>query len=290
MIRTLVPSFAENLKNRCLVLFAALLACTPLRAEQLPLWRPVVSQKEIGTMACGPCALANALRFGGTDERASVAALKGDDDIERVRGLIAAYGRGPSEAYPDRKRYREKEGMSDVEMLGFVNDYLEDAKLPKVVGSHLDRTEEDKPGSHLRAVHAKLRRSLDAGFPPIVILRSFIVKEVAKPKKGGDKYNWWGMAGHWVAVVDIPRVLDTGALSFTMKVADSWTGRIHDCFIHEEQFRNFTAAKGDDRKWVWPEIPQPYLIATLPAIPLGTKDVPWFLRSNIVLSYGIHRK
>jgi hypothetical protein len=193
-------------------------------------------------------------------------------------------------AYPDRKRCRDKEGMSDIEMLGFINDYLEDAALTKVVGSHFDRTTVETPGSHLRTVHAKLRRSLDAGFPPIVILRWFIAKEVKKPKKGDEKYNWWGMSGHWMAVVDIPRELEPGALSFTMKVADSWTGRRHDCFIHEEQFRNFTAAKGDDRKWVWPEVAQPYLIATLPPLPLGTKDMPWFLRSNVVLSYGIYRK
>jgi hypothetical protein len=269
---------------------AILLATSPVpRAEETPR-RPVVSQKTIGEMACGPCSLLNALKFGGKAEREAASEVDGEDDVERVKTIIEEYGRGPSDVYPDRARYRDKGGMSDLELLGMVNDFLSDAELSPVVGSPLDRTSEKPPGTHLREVHRKLRRSLDAGFPPIVILRSFIIKPAEKPKKGEDGFVWWGQSGHWMAVVDLPEELEEGELSFVMRVADPWTGRMQQCFIHEEQFRNFTAAKGDDRKWTWPTVPQPYLIATLPALGLGTKGTPWYLRTNVVLSYGIFRK
>jgi hypothetical protein len=259
----------------------------PLSAEEAP---KIVSQRKIGEMACGPCSLLNALKFGGKAEREAVEDIDGEDDDARVKTLIEEYGRGPSDIYPDRARYREKGGMADLELLGMVNELLRDAELPPVIGRALDRTKVEAPGTHLRQVHKTLRRSLDAGFPPIVILRSFVIKPAEKPKKGEDSYVWWGQSGHWVAVVDLPEELEDGELSFVMKVADPWTGRTQQCFIHEEQFRNFTAAKGDDRKWVWPTVPQPYLIATMPALALGTKDSPWFLRTNVVLSFGIYRK
>jgi hypothetical protein len=207
-----------------------------------------------------------------------------------VKAVIEEYGRKPSDVYPDRPRYREKGGMSDLELLGMVKEVLAEAKLATVEGTALDRTKAEAAGIHLRKVHTLLRRSLDAGFPPIVILRSFVVKPIEKAKKGIDPFEWWGVSGHWVSVLDVPRELEPGALSFVMRVADSWTGTTQQCFIHEEQFRNFTAAKGDDRTWTWPTVPQPYLIATMPVIPLGVKETPWYLRSNIVLSYGIVRK
>lgn len=270
-----------------LMVIAVFAAYSPLPAEEAP---QIVSQKRIGEMACGPCSLLNALRFGGKAERAAVAEIEGDDDDARVKTIIEEYGRGPSDIYPDRARYREKGGMADLELLGMVNDFLKDAELRTVAGSPLDRTKEEAPGVHLRQIHQKLRRSLDAGFPPIVILRSFVVKSAEKPKKGEDPWVWWGQSGHWMAVVDLPKELEEGELSFLMRVADPWTGKTQQCFIHEEQFRNFTAAKGDDRKWTWPTVPQPYLIATIPSLGLGTKGHTWYLRTNVVLSYGIYRK
>ena len=272
---------------------AALLFFHPtlLRAEEAVAEPPVVvPQKSIGPMACGPCSLLNALKFGGRAERTAVGEITGADDLAKVRHLIEEYGRGASEAYPDRPRYREKGGMCDLEMLGMVNDCLANVSLKKVEGAPLDHTELKSPGEHLRDIHARLRHSLDTGFPPLVIIRSFVAKAVESPQKGADAYQWWGMTGHWMAVIDLPKRLTPGALSFTMKVADSWTGVPQDCFVYEEQFRNFTAAKGDDRKWIWPTVERPYLVAVMPALPLGTKDTPWYLRSNIVLSYGIYRK
>jgi hypothetical protein len=276
-----------NLRWLRLIVFTVFATHACLYADEAP---KIVSQKRIGEMACGPCSLLNALKFGGKAERAAVEEIEGDDDDERVKAIIEEYGRGPSDIYPDRPRYRDKGGMADLELLGMVNDFLSDAELPPVVGGPLDRTKEEAPGVHLRQVHRKLRRSLDAGFPPIVILRSFIIKSKEKPKKGEDAFVWWGQSGHWMTVVDLPEELEEGDLSFVMRVVDPWTGRTQQCFIHEEQFRNFTAAKGDDRKWVWPTVPQPYLIATMPALALGTKGSPWYLRTNIVLSYGIYRK
>jgi len=266
---------------------ALLLVPLPRLAGEQP---AVVPQKTIGPMACGPCALLNALNFGGKDERAAAVDIEAEGNIAKVQKLIEDYGHVPSDVYPDRQRYREKGGMSDLEMLGMVKDFINDAGLKEVEGASLDRLQALKAGEHLREVHARLRRSLDAGFPPLVIIRSFVIKPVEKPKQGADPFEWWGKTGHWLAVIDLPKKLEPGALSFTMKVADSWTGVPQDCFVYEEQFRNFTAAKGDDRKWIWPTVERPYLLVTMPALPLGMQESPWYLRSNVVLSYGIYRK
>ena len=75
----------------------------PAGAKREPAAPTVVSRTGKGN-SCGPCALLNALKFGGAAERAAVAKIPGEDDAARVRSLIAAYGNKPSELHPDRKR------------------------------------------------------------------------------------------------------------------------------------------------------------------------------------------
>ena len=254
--------------------------------EAPPTTPEIISQKSIGEQACGVCALLNALKFGGEAERTAAAKIKGSNDEDRVQTIIEVYGHVPSDAYPERSRYREDEGMCDREMLGMVQDFLTQNGLGRIEGGYLDRAKEEPVGTHLRKVHAKLRRSLDLGFPPIVLIRSFAAEPDSKFEAG---YSWGGLCGHWVSIVSLPEKLEPDAISFVMQVADSASGRLQECFVHEEQFRNFTAAKGDTRTYTWPTVPRPFLVVTTPGIGLYTAKVPWFLRSNVVLSYGIYR-
>lgn len=251
---------------------------------------PVVAQTKIGDKACGPCSVLNALKWGGRHERSAVKELPGGNDLDRVRELISNYGAVPSEVNKNRPRYREKGGMTYQELLAMTQDVLADAGLKPVTGAFFDRQENDAPKAHLRRVYDQLRTSLDAGFPPMVIIRSFAPGKPEKPKKDGDGFVWNGLYGHWVAVVGLPDELPEGAFGFTVQLADSWTGQVQEGYVYEEQFRNFTAAKGDDLKWEWPKTPRPFLLITLPGLSLGMADTPWYLRGHLTFNYGIFRE
>src|SRR5262245_16792877 len=63
----------------------------------------VVAQKTIGDMACGPCALYNALANGAPELRAIAAKLPGDTPAERVKMLIKGYGAKLSPTYNGKR-------------------------------------------------------------------------------------------------------------------------------------------------------------------------------------------
>lgn len=275
------PSLAKILPCPALALCALLASCTLAPNGSRP-----VAQATLGENACGPCAVLNALKFGGFRERATARSIKGFADADRVRTIIEEFGTVPSDVYPERPRYQPSSGMCNRELLGLARDIAAAGGLRTLAGAFLDRASDTPPGVHLGEVFAKLRRSLDAGFPPIVLIRSFAAVE----KTNATGYEWSGLAGHWVTVVSLPDKLPAGAVSFTMRVADSETGAIQEAFVCEELVRNFTAAKGDDIRYTWPSVPRPFLAVHMPILPFRTDSVPWYLRTNVVLSYAIFRE
>ncbi len=246
----------------------------------------VVSQADVGEHASGPCALLNALKFGGDAERAAAANVPGGDDPARVRTLIAAYGSGPSEKYPDRKRFEAGRGCDSHELLEIALDACRSLALKPVAGAWFDREPKESSPDQLGRIHGLLRRSLDAGFPPIVLLGSNMA---ATDPSDADIWSWQRVDEHWAAVVDLPEKLDPGTLGFPVRLADSSTGKIEEGYFYAEQFHSFSGLKGSDRASTW-VMGRPYLLAVTPFLPLGVQKAPWFVRTTITLEYGIYRE
>lgn len=243
----------------------------------------VVAQKELGENACGPCAFYNGLVLGDASLAEVARRLPGADAPEKIRGLIGTYGRRPSEEYGGKKpRYTEDAGMSWRDLLGLANDVYADHGLPPARGSYLDRSKGEATVDHVLRIHGLLRRSLDAGFPPLVSFRSF------EARRQGEEFLWHGLFGHWVTVVEVPSSLPQNEKGFRFGYADPYTGRVEYGYVHVDEARNFTSARGNAETWEWVS-DRPFCLVTAPSLRLKTQDAPWFARTLITLNYAVFR-
>jgi hypothetical protein len=245
----------------------------------------VVSQETIGAHASGPCALLNALKFGGGAERAAAAGIPGQDDLARVGSLIAGYGNKPSEIYPDRKRFEADRGCDDHELLEIALDACRSLGLKTVSGTWFDRAKNESSADLVRRIHSLMRGSLDGGFPPIVRLGAYVP---ANDTSNPNAWTWSRAGEHWACIVGLPEKLEPGALGFPYRFADSFTGKVQDGYYYSQP-HSFSGRKGNDRSGYW--VPhRPFLMAVTPSLPLGLEKTPWFLRTEIALEYGIFRQ
>ncbi len=248
---------------------------------------PVVfKQGPIGSMACGPCSLYNALVAGGPRHRAAARALPGSSHEEKVRALIAGYGSVPSEVYHGkRSRYDAKRGTTSGDLVALANDYLSQQGAPAVEGRWLNRLEDETQDEQLRRVH----RAFDsAALPPVIEVRSFH----ADVKEKGDPL-WEGLFGHFLVVRAVDPLPESEAASgFLMHCADSYTGRMIPVFASIERFRPYTATNGftvDEKgkeQWRWARN-SPYLLLTAPDLSLRTQRADWYERSFMALTWGL---
>ncbi len=267
----------------CLAACIGLVAIPPGAGHETAPPRPIVGQAKVGEFACGPCAIYNTLVCGDPKLCAVAAELPGDDAFAKIRYLIDKYGLKPSEEYGGKKpRYDDKSGVTWHDLRHFVNDVLRDHQVPPVEGRYLDRDKGETPLEQLRRVHALLRESLAAGFPPILAVRSFYAKQEK------DTFLWNGLCGHWVTVVDLPRSIPDREKGFRFGFADPGSGRVEYGYAYAEVVRDFTAAKGNAERWEWIS-GRPFLLLTAPALPLYTQKAPWHSRTIVTLNYAVYR-
>jgi hypothetical protein len=258
-----------------LMLFAAACLGEP---QQKP---PVLNQKHIGESACGPCSVINALAWGDQALRRRLAELPGDTLQAKVQGIIDTFGPKPSVAYEGKSRYRAADGMTWLDVPPFFNDALQGSGK-SVTGAYMDRGAGESLDAHLRRVHGRLKRSIDAGVPVVTSLRSF----APKFNEQDEKYLWEGLHGHWVTIVAVSDEPADNQKGFTFKYADPGTGRVEHGYLWYDEARNFTAARGDAQKWEW--LPnRPFLLVTAPSLRLNTQRQPWHLRTIVTLNYVV---
>lgn len=249
---------------------------------------PVVKQAPIGSEACGPCSVYNALQAGTADFRAVLAALPAGTPEDRVRHLITTHGTKPAVVHRGRfPRYTADGGMPADEMPLFLQDVLGGAGAPAgrtVVATWLERAADEPQDKHLRRVHATLKRHLDAGLPPIIDVQSY----AARPT--GWRFLWDRLAGHFVVVVEVQPVIEDGDKQFWFRYADSLTGRVERAFASLEEARPYSATRhftpnpDGSLKWTWLE-GFPYLVVSAPSLRMGTDREPFQSRTIIVLRH-----
>ena len=214
----------------------------------------MISQQTVGNMACGPCALANALTHGDTAGRRAFASVAGGTPLERVGTIIRQFSDKPSEKHHGKQpRYSVADGTTTEDMPLLTNDLLRSLKLAEVNAEWLNVREGEAGRMHLHRLHGLFSNSLAAGFPAIVEVRSFGANTSAP--KGAV---WDGLLGHWMPVVGLePAILPTRAMGFVCRFADSMSGTVIDGYAHAELHRPFTATHGftlnadGTKEWNW---------------------------------------
>ncbi len=262
---------------------------TPAAAAATTSTAAVIEQAGNGG-ACGPCALANALLNGDAACRHAFNSLPGSNPAQRVDALIRQYGSKPSETYGSRRgRFVYGAGLTCEDMPFLANDVLAAANLARVRGDWLDQTPNEDERAHLQRVHGMFKAALARGLPPVVEVRAFCANSNA------SKPAWLNVYAHWLALIGLePLELPPKSSGFSCRFADSFTGRVIPGFASAERFRPFMATRGfslqvnGDKDWHWLS-GHPYVLISLPDVPLDLEGRPWQERSVVALTYLVHR-
>ena len=243
-------------------------------------------------MACGPCALANALNHGDTASRQAFVSLEGDTPMGRVGTLISRYGDKPSETYRGhRRRCSGETGICSEDLPFMANEFFAAANLPKVAGEWLDNRPQEDGREHLRRVHGIFAAALANGLPAIVTVRSFGANTTDEPKDP----RWNGLGGHVMALVGVePTELPARATGFVCRFADSSTGEVIRGYAYAEMHRAFAATRAftvrvdGSENWQW-IVGHPFILLQAPDLTLDSDQRFWYERTFFALSHAVHR-
>ena len=266
------------------------LGLSPLTAAE-PSPPPVLAQQEMGDWACGPVSVINSLLHAR--DTAALRFLEGEKPIEKARSFAARFGSSPSLVYGQpRPAYSETAGTTDLDLLAMVQALHRQLNKPAPAGLWLVRQPDESAAAFLARFEQTLQSSIQAGFPPLLSVRS--AKADTPPDQAQDDapIQWWGIYGHWVAVTAVHR-LPTDDPLLTLTLADSLSGKQLGALVHAGHPRQakvpmrFTVDAAGKEKWTW-EGSDDCLFLCAPSLPLGTHKTDWHRRTYIAARYLIH--
>lgn len=235
------------------VAIAGWLACIAWSAAGAPagevdasLLEQMADQRLIDPRACGPCAIYHALLFGPGKAGEVAQALPGRNAAEKVRHLLDTYGSLPSTVRPNHSLQNHR-GMHWQDAAVFMNAILADHDGPTLASGYLHRAPGEPQPDHLRRVHGLLKASLDAGWPPVVAIRSY----VADWNRNRGVVEWRTGESHYVTLTSIGDLAGPEDGGFEFRYADSFRVGIHQGFVLIERQRDFEAQSTVDGMGRW---------------------------------------
>ena len=233
----------------------------------------LISQGKIGNMACGPCAIAHALK----------------KDSAEVKDIILDLLQTQSEKYKEKEHggkrmmYSAQDGMviDDIQM------YLAKKYSLTFNLCFLNKNDEEKSNAFVHRIHKILRETTLSEYKSIVEIRSFVVKPCVNADESWD-YKWYSTLGHFNVIYEVPETLEEGALGFQYKFIDSLTGKIEHGYLYHEKYRDYHATRDftvdvlGEEHWQW-LTKFPYLVPITPNIHLNTETLPYQARTITVL-------
>lgn len=184
-----------------------------------------VDQLLVGANACGPAALMNSFHTGSEKWRRAFGVMGGTNDKERMRWIIREVGMRSSNHVHASPRWN-KRGVGVEDLRDMANDVLAKAYLPTLKKEILFRNGGDSPEELLAQAHKLMRKSLSAGFPPILSLKRYALR-----KEQDKSAQWTVIEGHYVTLTRLPCKLQRGDHGFSVTYVDPWRGRRCDGWI-----------------------------------------------------------
>ena len=284
------------MKKVVLCAFLIALASADLFADEASTnrWPKVVKQTDVGETTCVPCAIFDAFCFGDAKLANLATNLPGKSPAEKVQNLINLYGKKPSGYFHHRLRYSTDIGVGDADIAPFANDWMkQDVSETPVRGEYLTLHTNEIAQQHLDRVYRLLQHSLNAGFPPVLTLQSYVAK------KSIIHYCWYCQYRHSVTVVGIQALPPDGTPGFSMQVADSLSGRVLETYVYAEENHPFNAKigyrlKSDDEEIpTWGDVNSqdyPYLLILSPELEGELQgQVQWHERTICTLEHAVYR-
>lgn len=234
---------------------------------------------------CAPATVLNLLRFGGQTYARAMNGLIGSTDGVKMRFLVDRYYRHRrSTIDPSRTRWGFH-GIDCRDLAAGLNELLADHELPALGAAYLDRSPEEMEHDHLIRIFGLVRHSLEAGTPPVMNLRTFLVKT---REENGSEPKWESGVSHYVLVTAIRgEPSDTGG---ELEVIDPWQGRRTVIYLHREpNGRAFRALKGSEAAGEWLD-GRPFLQVLAPGVPtMRPANLEWHERYLVIANHLIGR-
>lgn len=193
-----------------------LLSLLQLSAQELNLRAPnpnfdFVDQKNGIGNACGPASILNSFGAGSKHWQATFQQVPGSSDRARIASVIKSWGLAPSSNIRGRQRWERKGGCNFVDLTAMAEGMRElNWNLPKLKSELYFAAPGPKSQGNLSQAHGRLRKSFKKGFPPILSVRRFVLRD----------NQWQSIHGHYVVLTAMPDKLHRGANSFEVEFVD----------------------------------------------------------------------
>ncbi|MDF1811079.1 MAG: hypothetical protein P1V20_02665 [Verrucomicrobiales bacterium] len=237
------------------------------------------------TNACAPTALCNALKFGEPDLHSVFQSLRGNGDENKLRVLRDRYFRSRRSAIADDRFRWGFHGVYVADLAVSCNELLEEKNLDRCQSGYLDRIDGETDQAHISRIRSWMDSSLKAGFPPILSLRSFVVRSREERQR---EPRWEKVFHHFVVIHCVAE--NAGGSGFEAGVIDSNGGKLSTIHIHQEaNSQQFTVLKGNDLIGEWVS-GRPFLLVTAPGMnALRPANLKWSERYIITANFLIGR-
>ncbi len=234
--------------------------------------------------ACGPTCMLMQFQNGTPEMQAAHGKLIGSDSAKRINYLIERhFKKKRSVISPELYRWGIN-GVLTRDMEAAADDWMEENGLDRLdlSGSWLDRENvKEKDSEMVRRIHRMMKRSLEAGVPPILSLKSFVARE--KLNKPGEM-EWRIGQHHYVLITEVPDSLIRGdevtktvsSQGFKLGIIDPNGGMESEIFVfHDSNGQPFTAQKGNGTQGKWIS-GKPFLQVAAPTVPtLKPANLKW---------------
>gem|GEM_PF-428334 len=272
-------------------LFAAVASVAfPQDKIEIPVSGPLIIDQHIypdSRNACGPASIFNLLQFGPESYQKARLSLVGANETTRFRFLIERYFKSQKSVINPRVKRWSASGLLSADLAGGLNDLLEANKIPPLESSYLDKKEGESDALFLKRIHQWMNRSVSRGVPPILSLKSYMVR---RRKENNFQPGWEVERHHYVVVTSLPKKLMSAPPSrgFEAIVIDSNGAIQRPVFIHlESNAQAFRALKGDDLDDQWLD-GRPFLLVEASQIrAMRPADMKWSDRFIVVANFLI---
>ncbi len=246
----------------------------------------IVNQRDFpdSINGCGPASILNMLTFGKPELQAAGGKVMGQNDATRMRFIVDRYFQNrKSVVYPGRQRWGVH-GVPSADLAVGVNELLEESGVAALKASYLNRKTGEENSKFQQRVYGWMERSIQNGVPPILSLRSYVVRQ----RENSDQPGWETPGQHFITLTGISKDAGDRTEGFSAMVIDSAGGkqtRIH-LFV-EPNGQPFRAMMGVIEENHWLD-GQPFLLVIAPDI-RGMKpaDLKWSERFLIVADFLI---
>lgn len=245
-----------------------------------------VNQREFpdSINGCGPASILNLLTFGRLELQAVRAKMLGGDDATRMRFLVdRLFQNRKSVVYPRRQRWGVH-GVASADLATGINELLEESGVKPLRASYLDRKPGEGNDIFQERIFSWMERSIKNGIPPILSLRSYVVRY----RDGKKDPAWETTHQHFVTLTGITAEGGKRVGGFPAAIIDSNGPKLTEIHLYvEPNGQPFRAMKGviEENRWL---DGQPYLLVLAPEVrSLFPADLEWSERFLIVADFLI---